>query len=90
MEKIIKDINFDLNAYPHLKLTDELIKKVKHFPAWPENIPDVYTQITPNISIRVDKDHFNLLFAGNIGEAQDFPSIIQTAKILKKKENFAG
>lgn len=88
MERIIQDINFDLKAYPHLRLTNELIKKVRHFPAWPENVSINNERTTPHTSIQVDKNRFNLMFAGNIGEAQDFPSIIKTAKILKQRGEF--
>ena len=27
------------------------------------------------------------MFAGNIGEAQDFPSILETAKLLRENKN---
>ncbi len=34
--------------------------------------------------IRCDKNKFTLLFTGNVGEAQDFPTIINAAEILKE------
>ena len=36
------------------------------------------------------KNKFIIMFAGNIGEAQDFPSILKAAKLLKNKEKLMG
>lgn len=59
-------------------------EKIKYFPSWSEDLfskpgSDVIEEFTGN------DGQFKVLFAGNIGEAQDFPSIIRAAEILKSK-----
>jgi len=60
--------------------------KVAFFPQWAETIfkPIKYK---PYLLGSVPKNSFKIMFAGNIGEAQDFPSIIETARILKDNLN---
>ena len=36
---------------------------------------------------KIPEDSFKIMFAGNIGEAQDFYSIIEVAKLLKNEKN---
>ncbi len=58
--------------------------KIIYFPQWAEKI---FKPIEPSSNIdlvnKIPKNSFKIMFAGNIGEAQDFPSIIQCAKLLK-------
>ncbi|MBF0191754.1 MAG: glycosyltransferase family 4 protein [Magnetococcales bacterium] len=56
--------------------------KIRYFPNWTE---DVFTQnaITPAPEITTPPGTFNILFAGNVGEAQDFPAILDAAERLK-------
>lgn len=65
--------------------------KLIYFPNWIE------TDLEKTDTNKLDNDnkssHFELLFAGNFGEAQDFPSLLKTIKILKDKNirwNFLG
>jgi colanic acid biosynthesis glycosyl transferase WcaI len=56
--------------------------KIDYFPQWAEQM------FTPVQSVdyllgNVPSDSFKIMFAGNIGEAQDFPSIMEAAKMLK-------
>lgn len=53
--------------------------KIKYFPNW------IDTALCDDISAEVPvfPDGFNVLFAGNIGDAQDFPHILEAAQILK-------
>jgi len=63
--------------------------KIEFFPQWAEplfksrpkmeNI-DLITKLIPENSCKI-------MFAGNIGESQDFPSILEAAKILNKNNN---
>ncbi len=58
--------------------------KLIYFPNWAEDIfenPPAETVETPALL-----SGFRIMFAGNIGEAQDFPSIIQAALLLKDKK----
>ncbi len=53
-------------------------KKIIHFPNWAE---DVFTQIDKNISVPDLPVGFNIMFAGNVGESQDFETILNAAKL---------
>ncbi|MEO1944915.1 MAG: glycosyltransferase family 4 protein, partial [Candidatus Thioglobus sp.] len=57
-------------------------EKIKYFPSWSDNIK---TQEPVGNTNRIisDTSSFKVLFAGNVGEAQDFPSILGAAEILK-------
>jgi colanic acid biosynthesis glycosyl transferase WcaI len=56
--------------------------KIKYFPSWAESVYlDESAVFAPEIEYR--KDLFNVVFAGNIGEAQDFPAILDAAEKLK-------
>ena len=59
--------------------------KVLYFPNWVEDelLNIDYKKIKYATEIPIKKNILNLLFMGNIGVAQDFESIIKTAKILK-------
>jgi glycosyltransferase involved in cell wall biosynthesis len=62
------------------------IKRIEYFPHWAETIfrPTKYEHYLLG---SVPKLSFKIMFAGNIGEAQDFPSIIESARILKDNLN---
>ncbi|MBN9295365.1 MAG: glycosyltransferase family 4 protein [Filimonas sp.] len=57
-------------------------KKIIYFPNWAEDI------FTKEAFVKLDNsdfaNSFNIMFAGNIGEAQDFDSIIECAKLTQK------
>ena len=59
-------------------------KKLIFFPAWADTeILQKSNVYAPEIKIK--KGFFNIIFSGNIGEAQDFPSIIRAFKLLKER-----
>ena len=63
-------------------------KKIIYFPAWVDWDSDI-REAKPAKEIKKEKDIFTIIFAGNIGIAQDFPSIIKACELLtKKKLNF--
>lgn len=65
--------------------------KLIYFPNWIET--DLEKTDTNKLDNHNKSSHFELLFAGNFGEAQDFPSLLKTIKILKNKNirwNFLG
>lgn len=55
---------------------------IKYFPSWSDSVFDA-EDVKAATEIPVKQDTFNILFAGNIGEAQDFPAILATAERLK-------
>lgn len=56
--------------------------KIRYFPNWAE---DIFTsvEIHPAKELTVEEDKFNIVFAGNIGEAQDIPAMLDAATFLK-------
>ena len=55
---------------------------VDYFPNWAENCFD-NPDSTPASEVPKQSGSVNIMFAGNIGEAQDFPTILAAAEILK-------
>jgi colanic acid biosynthesis glycosyl transferase WcaI len=61
------------------------VEKLRYFPSWAEDdFGNRVSQLAPEIPIR--DGVFNVVFAGNVGEAQDFPAIVRAAHILKDNE----
>jgi len=56
--------------------------KVRYFPNWAEEIFS-FDSVTPAPELPTRKDFFNILFAGNLGEAQDFPAVLNAADLLR-------
>ena len=58
--------------------------KIKYFPSWSE---DIFVS-KPVSSVKELQEYtgFKVLFAGNVGEAQDFPAILSAIDILKKSK----
>jgi len=59
---------------------------VNYFPTW-SDVSFEFSNIDPAIEIPKEEGTFNILFTGNIGEAQDFPAILNAAEILKENKN---
>lgn len=59
-------------------------KKLIFFPAWADT-EILKKSKTYASEVKRKKNFFNIIYAGNIGEAQDFPSIIEAFKIIKKR-----
>ncbi len=57
------------------------VGKIKYFPSWSDND---YSGRTTNV-LSEEAGEFKILFSGNIGEAQDFPSILKAVSLLKKR-----
>jgi len=57
-------------------------QKVRYFPSWAE---DVFSQanIVKAPEVPQCEGGFNILIAGNVGEAQDFPAVLDAAERLK-------
>jgi glycosyltransferase involved in cell wall biosynthesis len=56
--------------------------RVEYFPSWAESIFSTSSAIAAE-EVPLQNGSFNVMFAGNVGEAQDFPSILAAAEILK-------
>jgi len=58
--------------------------KVRYFPSWAEDIyQNQVDELVPEISQAPGS--FNIVFAGNVGDAQDFPAILDAADRLKHR-----
>lgn len=59
--------------------------KIRYFPSWAE---DIYADDRPAPAPEVEyrPDLFNILFAGNIGEAQDMPAVLDAAEALRHND----
>lgn len=55
---------------------------IEYFPSWSESVFDFAATI-PASEVPVVPGVFSVMFAGNIGDAQDFPAILQAAEALK-------
>ena len=58
--------------------------KIRYFPNWAEDAPST-AEVTPAPEIPPKDGKFDILFAGNIGEAQDFPAILGAINLLKNR-----
>jgi len=57
--------------------------EIIHFPNWAEDI--FTTPLQSDIELPSFPNGFNIMFAGNLGEAQDFESILKAAEITQKE-----
>jgi len=63
-------------------------ERIRYFPGWAERLfvqADARAEQAPELAPY--QDDFRILFAGNIGQAQDFPSIIDAADLLRDVPN---
>lgn len=58
-------------------------KDVRYFPSWSEVIFDL-ARATPAPEVTSSSGTFNVMFAGNIGDSQDFPAILDAAESLRE------
>lgn len=56
--------------------------EVRYFPQWAEAVHDD-EQVAPAPEVPVEPGAFNIVFTGNIGDAQDFPTVLDAAESLK-------
>ena len=59
--------------------------KIRYYPSWAEDIFNSKPSKAPEVPIKTNS--FNIVFAGNIGESQDIPAILDAAQILKSNNN---
>lgn len=67
---------------PEIKKRIGEIRPVEYFPSWAESVFQ-REEIAPAAEVPIAHESFNVMFAGNIGDAQDFPAILTAAEILK-------
>jgi len=63
--------------------------KIRYFPNWGDKAEPLHTAFrSTSLSITSEKK-FNVFFAGNIGEAQDVPAIVQAIEYLRECDEVA-
>lgn len=68
---------------PQILKYAKCVKRIEYFPSWSE---DIFSENKEGLASEIIDcpGSFNVMFAGNIGDAQDFPAIIAAAKKLKQ------
>lgn len=56
--------------------------KIRYFPSWAEDI-FMDENVQPALEVPEKADSFTIVFAGNIGEAQDMPAVLDAVEYLK-------
>lgn len=56
--------------------------KIRYFPSWAEDV-FMHDSVKPAPEVPEWADRFTVVFAGNIGEAQDMPAVLDAAERLK-------
>lgn len=59
-------------------------RRIEYFPNWAESVFDG-AAAEPAPEVVAAEGNFSVMFAGNIGEAQDFPAILAAAEALKER-----
>ena len=92
LKKLIKFIydNSDLILAQSIPMRDEIKKLTKtkciYFPSWPEQNANDNQELVKNPIQECKSNQVKILFAGNIGQAQSFETLIECAKLLKEKK----
>jgi glycosyltransferase involved in cell wall biosynthesis len=60
--------------------------RIEYFPSWSEQLFNT-SDTVPAPELTSDTNTFNIMFAGNIGDAQDFPAILSAAEQLKEHKH---
>lgn len=60
--------------------------RVEYFPSWSDSVFD-FSSVEAAAEVPAGEQLFNVMFAGNIGDAQDFPAILYAAELLKGNKN---
>lgn len=60
--------------------------KIRYFPSWSEELPH-HEAVEAAPEVPTTKEKFTILFAGNIGDAQDFPTILDAASALRDRHD---
>jgi colanic acid biosynthesis glycosyl transferase WcaI len=60
--------------------------KIAYFPSWGESLFQPLTQVNAALLPPLPEG-FKIVFAGNVGESQDFPAILKAAEILREQRD---
>jgi glycosyltransferase involved in cell wall biosynthesis len=61
--------------------------RIEYFPAWTDEVFGQEAQAMPAPEVPSAPGVFTVLFAGNVGEAQDFPAVLDAAERLRERDD---
>lgn len=64
-------------------IKDRYKGEIIYFPNWAEQVIEK-NKIIKKYNFNIDKNHFNIMYTGNIGKAQNFSDLIKTIEYLDK------
>lgn len=74
--------------FPAIERWSDGRDRVRYLPAWAEAVFEgATTEATVAPELTPYRDRFNVMFAGNMGEAQDFPAILDAAESLRERRD---
>jgi len=74
--------------FPNIKHWSGDRTRVRYLPGWAEGVFDGDgNDVEPAPEVQPYEAGFNVMFAGNVGEAQDFPSILDAAAQLRNRQD---
>jgi len=68
---------------PQIKKYADEYSQIEYYPSWSESLTRPENAFAAP-EVETDEKKFNIVFAGNIGESQDFPAILAAAELLKQ------
>lgn len=72
---------------PRIERHGVLPERIRYFPNWGEAIFDTAHLAAPRYEPALPDGGFQLLYAGNVGAAQDFPTLIAAAERLRERQD---
>ncbi|OYU45453.1 MAG: glycosyltransferase WbuB [Burkholderiales bacterium PBB4] len=70
---------------PEIQKYSQPLQRVEYFPNWTDAPVDARGMAASEVPLK--PGCFTIMFAGNIGEAQDFPAILAAAEVLRSKQS---
>lgn len=67
---------------PEIERYGQSRAKIEYFPSWADEVLDD-GPVEPAAEVTLEPDKFNVVFTGNMGEAQDFPAVLDAAELLR-------
>jgi glycosyltransferase involved in cell wall biosynthesis len=61
-------------------------EKIGYLPSWSDAAPQQSVSVSPAAEIPLRKNRFNIVFTGNIGEAQNFGAVLEAADLLRHED----
>lgn len=75
-----------LSFFPAVTAWSRAPEKNRYFPAWAEGVFDGDpSRVLPDPLVQAQRGRFTVMFAGNIGQAQDFPAVLDAAERLRHR-----